>query len=184
MIELIQSLIQIKYPHVILDADALTICAKHMNEQKLPTTWILTPHESEMARLISKSVGEVHESRLESLDLAVKKWNAAFILKGSRTMMASQNKIFVNLSGNSALAKSGTGDVLSGILLGFLAQIQDTTKALCLSVYLHGRISDEFVLDGNDHLSLLPTDLIELLPKVIHHIRAGVTSSSQSGIKL
>ena len=177
--KLIQSLLNINYPWVILDADALTICSRNFQDQKFPSTWVITPHDAEMAKLIPRSIQNIQESRLECLRAAVKKWNATFVLKGSRSLIASQNKVFVNLSGNSALAKSGTGDVLSGIILAMLAQMKDVAQATCLSVYVHGRISDEFVREGKDHLSLLPTDLIEKLPQVLFDIRKGQVQNTR-----
>lgn len=165
-----QALKNYKNLPIVLDADALNLIAK-MKSIKLPSQVVLTPHEGEMARLLGVSTNWVRTHRLESVKKAQKKFKCIVVLKGHQTLIADSEKVYQNTSGNAALAKAGSGDVLSGIICGFMAQGASSLQATQLAVYLHGALADQWVRSKKDILSLMPSDLIELVPKVLRSLR-------------
>lgn len=131
---------------VILDADALNIVAKEpgiLGWRQGRGPLILTPHPGEMARLCGCSTEEVQANRLElSLTKAVE-WESIIVLKGAVTIIAAPDgRAFLNPTGNPGLGTGGTGDVLTGSILAWLAQGVEPLAAACLGVYLHGMAAD------------------------------------------
>tara|TARA_B110001454_G_scaffold16145_1_gene14541 strand:- start:35333 stop:36163 length:831 start_codon:yes stop_codon:yes gene_type:complete len=155
-----------KLENVILDADGLTLLSK-IKEPKIPSSWILTPHEGELARLLNISSDEIRRSPSRYADLAQKKYGCTILLKGTITYIADGEIIWKSKSGTPALAKAGTGDVLAGIIGGLLAQGLKPSLAAALGAYLHGLASKRFLRNGNDVISMRPLDLIESLPTII-----------------
>jgi ADP-dependent NAD(P)H-hydrate dehydratase len=82
-------------------------------------------------------------------------------------VLAHQGKCWVILSGNSALAKAGTGDVLTGMIVALLAQKLSPARAAASAAYVHGRVADEWVRSGQDSKSLLASDIREFLPGLL-----------------
>lgn len=167
---LLKSLLKRSHEKVVVDADALTILAK-LKIKKLPSTWILTPHEGELARLLQVSSALIKKDREKYLEQAYKKYGCTILLKGSETLIASQNKIFKFNPGPVALAKAGTGDVLLGIITAMYAQNQEAFLAAVAGHCIHSRACADWLKKGNDHLGLRPVDLIEELPKTIKRLR-------------
>jgi NAD(P)H-hydrate repair Nnr-like enzyme with NAD(P)H-hydrate dehydratase domain len=87
--------------------------------------------------------------------------------------MAFENRCMVVHAGNSALAKAGTGDVLTGMISGLLAQGLDTTQAAATAAYLHGRLADEWIRSGQDKAAMTASDLKAMLPQVVSRLRLG-----------
>lgn len=158
-----------KAKSVILDADALNVLAKS-KMGLLPSEWILTPHSGELSRLLGLSVKVIEADRKKAVLMAAEKFGCAVLLKGSGTLVAKDKKIFVIQSGNSALAKAGTGDVLSGMIGAFLAQGLDSLDAAVLGAYLHGWLADEWI-KKHDPISLKAMDLVEALPTALYRLR-------------
>lgn len=158
---------------VVLDADALNTVAQFYktSDGHFPSGWIMTPHEAELSRLLKVSAKQIHLNREKYVQIASAKFGCLVILKGDHTLIASQSSLWMNTSGNSALAKAGTGDVLTGIITGLLAQNVAPEEAAKLGVYLHGLQADRWIKAGNDHLSLLASDLVSRLPKDIFYLR-------------
>lgn len=169
---LIIYLIKNHFKKVVVDADALTLIAKY-NLSPLPSTWILTPHEGELARLLKTTSTLIKKDRLKAIKEAQAKFNCTILLKGARTLITTPkpNKILSVETGTPALSKAGTGDVLLGMIVAFYAQGLGSTEACVVATYIHGKAAQEWDKEGNDHLSLRPTDLIERLPKIIRLIR-------------
>ena len=127
----------------VVDADALNILSEHEDLKALLKSTgadcILTPHIKEMSRLTGTSVEELKNLRAESLRKFVEGYPVVCIMKDARTMAAKKGrKMYLNVSGNSALAKGGSGDVLAGMTAGFLAQGVSCFHAAVISVYIHG----------------------------------------------
>lgn len=166
---LIQKLLKRSEP-VLLDADALTTIAQ-AKTAPLPYNWILTPHAGEMSRLLGVSAEEIERDRFAAVATAQKKYGCVVLLKGHHTLVANRKTCQIITSGNPALAKAGTGDVLSGFIGGLLAQGLSSIKAASLGAYIHGAIADEWVSEGHDVASLVASDLIRRLPEYLRKLR-------------
>ena len=149
---------------VVLDADALNILAESQNLNLIPKNSVITPHPLEFERLF----GKTHDS-FERLDLAKKKaqeLNIFIVLKDHRTaVITPENKVFYNITGNSGMAKGGSGDVLTGIITSLLSQKYDPQDAGILGVWLHGKAGD-LAADRYSKEAMLPTDLINNIGNV------------------
>jgi ADP-dependent NAD(P)H-hydrate dehydratase / NAD(P)H-hydrate epimerase len=134
---------------VVLDADALNIISSDKKLLKqIPPGSILTPHPKEFERLFGKSLpaGKTSENDFERINLALQKakeLNLVIVLKGHYTLVATADgKSFFNSTGNAGMATAGSGDVLTGILTGLLAQGYNSVEAALLGIYLHGMAGD------------------------------------------
>lgn len=166
----IQYLLRNKFKKVLIDADGLTLLSQ-MNV-KLPSEWLLTPHEGELARLLNLDSRLVKKDRLKYLQEAQRKYGCHILLKGAETLIIdSDQKIILVKEGSPALAKAGTGDVLFGIIAALRAQNLSTIEAATLGAFLHGLASQLWSKKMKDNLSLRPVDLIELLPETIFKLR-------------
>src|SRR5205807_9378659 len=104
---------------------------------------IITPHPGEMARLVGMTTEEVQGSRLEIARNFASAHHVYVVLKGHRTLVATPDeKVFINPTGNPGMATGGTGDVLTGMIAAWLAQLLDAEAACKLAVYLHGVAGD------------------------------------------
>ena len=172
---ILKALIKAAPEKVIVDADALTLIAKH-NISELPSTWVLTPHEGELAKLLGTSAQKIKSARLTSVVKAQKKFGCVVLLKGQGTLISSEKSVKKINKGNAALAKAGTGDVLSGLVAGFMAQNISAAKAAELAAVVHGSAADKWV-KKKDHLSLMASDLLEMIPEVLLQIRRKTPAS-------
>jgi ADP-dependent NAD(P)H-hydrate dehydratase len=154
-----------KVENVVVDADGLNLIAK-LNLHPLPESWILTPHEGELARLLQTSSKKIKEHRKENLYRAQNKYQCHIILKGAETLMLdSKGNLFMTNVGTTALAKAGTGDVLLGILVALKAQKLSSKDAMIVATYIHGWCARLWEMEGNNSRSLRPLDIIERLSK-------------------
>ena len=162
-----------KIPAVI-DADALNIlAAKPVLLAKLAKgrTLVLTPHPGEMARLAGKTVAEVQAKRLETARAFAERLGVTLVLKGARTLIAHPlGQVAVNTTGNPAMAKGGSGDLLTGLIAGMLGQFPENAGlAVEAAVYLHGLAADMAVRSPEsacDEHTLLATDSLRQLGRV------------------
>jgi len=149
----------------VFDADALRILAENPRLLKdLPGQSVLTPHKFEFQRL----VGEWNYS-LEKIqkagDMALQH-NLILVLKGPYTMTTDGKEFYFNSSGNAALAKAGSGDILTGIITAFLAQKLPPLEAALRGVYVHGLAADKWV-EENSTYTLTPQDMLRILGGLI-----------------
>ena len=153
---------------MVLDADALTAIADRPDvllESKVPL--ILTPHPGEMSRLTGKSPREIQTDRTAVAASFAEKFGVHLVLKGARTVIAlPDGEIFVNVTGNPGLASGGTGDVLTGLIGGFLAQGMAPEEAAKLGVYLHGLAAD-MCAEEIGSIGFLAGDLCNRIPDAI-----------------
>lgn len=172
-LELIEMVLhQITLP-LVMDADALNLIAKapqllQGRQRKGPL--ILTPHPGEMARLCQMSIAEVQTNRLELAVSKAVEWEVVVVLKGAVTIVAAPDgRVFLNPTGNPGLGTGGTGDVLTGSILAWLAQGVPPVEAACLGVYLHGlagdRLAQEVGLSG-----FTASEVADALPKVRYRL--------------
>ncbi len=126
---------------LVIDADAINLLSKDKSLLNLlPENSILTPHPKEFERLVGK--WKDNYAKLKKLVALSKKHKIIIVLKGAYTAIAHQGKIYFNTTGNPALATAGSGDVLTGIITGLIAQQYSPFEAAVLGVYLHGRTSE------------------------------------------
>jgi len=159
---------QIKKP-LIIDADGINALVDHLKlleDRKAPT--VLTPHPGEFSRITGLSIEEIETNRFLVVQEFAKEHNVILVLKGVPTVIATpEGQIFVNSTGNSGLAKGGSGDVLTGMILALAGQGASLVDAACCAVWVHGFTAD-YLRDhmGMSERGMLPSDLIEALPKV------------------
>lgn len=126
----------------VIDADGLNILA-NLYDVNLPENLILTPHPKEAARLLDVETDIVLADIKKAAKEISKKYNCVTVLKSHNTVVCSRDlEIYVNNTGNSALAKAGSGDVLTGMIAGLMAQKCEPFYAAKLGVYLHGLCGD------------------------------------------
>lgn len=164
-----KALDNIKNIPTIIDADGLNILTK-LNDIKLPDNLILTPHPKEASRLLGCNVDEILNDMKNSSREISKKYNCVTVLKSHNTVVCDKNfDIYINHTGGSELAKAGTGDVLSGMIAGLVAQKMTLFEASKLAVYLLG-IAGNFAQKELTKYSVLPFDVINHIPQAIKTI--------------
>ena len=156
---------------LILDADAITMLAGHIEAiaaAKCPV--VLTPHPGEFAALFGLKVEDVQEDRFGMAKMAADRLGATIVLKGAGTIVAAPGvPMAVNLTGNPGMASGGSGDVLAGIIAGFAGQGIPVFEAACAAVWLHGRAGD-LAASEKSQASIIAPDLIEKLPEAFRGI--------------
>lgn len=153
----------------VLDADGLNAFEGRAQEiDGHNRTMVLTPHPGEMARLMGCTVAEVERDRQTAARNFATQHQVTLVLKGWRTLVAQPDgSIAVNTSGNPAMAKGGTGDVLTGIVAALIAQFPDRIQeAVECAVWLHGFAADCFVRTHDEH-TMLATDILDYLSEAM-----------------
>ncbi len=160
-------LTRINVPYVI-DADGINAVAKcGLSLRKIHAGGVITPHPGEMARLMGCSTAEVQAQRLGISRRAAEESGAVVVLKGAGTIVAVPGgKAYVNPTGNPGMASGGSGDVLTGIIAGFLAQGLSPEDAAVAGVYMHGFAGDRVAFEKGK-AGILAGDIIEVLPECI-----------------
>jgi hydroxyethylthiazole kinase-like uncharacterized protein yjeF len=150
---------------LVLDADALTVLASDSGRLagSEARDVIITPHPGEMARLIGRSVEDVQKNRIEVATEFATSHHVYVVLKGHRTVIATpEGRLFINPTGNPGMATGGTGDVLTGMIAAWLAQLLDAEAACRLAVFLHGAAGD--VAEASEgQVAMIATDVLNLL---------------------
>lgn len=150
----------------VIDADGLYAIKPYLDKLKnRRAATILTPHPGELSYLIDKPINEIMENSLTICESFAKKYKVTLVLKLERTIVATEDKLFINRTGNSGLAKGGSGDVLTGIIVGLLAQGANSLEAAKMGVYGHGKAAD-LMIQSKGSYALLPTDLYEGIEKL------------------
>ncbi len=157
---------------LVLDADALNTLAKVRNWwQKVPDNAILTPHPGEMARLTGLSVEEVQSDRIRLSRKMAREWHKTVVLKGAYTVVASpEGRCCISPFANPGLASAGTGDVLSGVIAGLMAQGLSVYEAAAAGVYIHGKAGEQ-VRDRLGDTGMVAGDLLPELPLTIKRLK-------------
>lgn len=132
----------------------------------LPAQTILTPHMKELSDLLKMPLQEIKDSILSIADTCTEANNIIYILKDARTIVAQGKNRYINISGNSGMATGGSGDVLTGIIAGLIAQGLPYAKASELGVYIHG-LSGDTGKDKYGAYALLASDIIDMLAIVM-----------------
>jgi NAD(P)H-hydrate epimerase len=157
-----------KSDKIVLDADALNILSKRDEWLcLLPENTILTPHPKEFERLVGPTTDSW--SRLQRQIAFSKKYKVIVVLKGAYTCISFPGgEVFFNTTGNPGMATAGSGDVLTGLILGLLAQPYSPDDAALLGVYLHG-LAGDLAAEQTGQEALTSGDLIKYLGKAFLH---------------
>jgi NAD(P)H-hydrate epimerase len=158
---------------VVVDADALNAFEEHRSMLRgRGLTLVITPHPGEMARLTGMTIPEIQANRLEVARQFAREHELIVVLKGHRTLIAaSDGTVWVNPTGNPGMATGGTGDILTGIVAGLLAQFPtQALEATALAVYLHG-LAGDIASEALGENSLVATDLLKYLPQAFARSR-------------
>jgi hydroxyethylthiazole kinase-like uncharacterized protein yjeF len=146
---------------LVVDADALNILSKHKSLLTLlPEQTILTPHPKELERLIGTWKDDFE--KLQKVKDFSNKHNVIVIIKGANTITVFKDKFYINSTGNPGLATAGSGDVLTGIITGLIAQGYKPLEASIFGVYLHGKSAD-IAVERTGYQSLIASHVIENL---------------------
>ena len=157
----LQSFLEQNKTPIVIDADGLNLLSKNNALLKLlPENTVLTPHPKELERLI----GKWHDDfdKLEKTKEFSKKHKLIIVIKGANSITVSGDKLYINSTGNPGLATAGTGDVLTGIVTGLIAQGYDPLAASVFGVYLHGKSAD-IAVENLGYQSLLASHIIDAL---------------------
>ena len=158
----------------VIDADGLN-CISKLRARNIPIkfgdTTIITPHLGELSRLLNISIEEIADNRLKSM----KQWASnigvdVLVLKGAPTTIAGPNTpVYINKTGNNGMATGGSGDVLTGIIAGFLAQGMAALDAARLGVYVHGFAGD-LAASALGPRGMIAGDIVDSIPEALEHI--------------
>jgi len=159
-------------PPLVVDADGLNALARALEWWKgLPRETVLTPHPGEMARLLESTVKEIGADRIGVAQRSAQEWGHVVVLKGAYTVIAAPDgRTVINPFANPGLASGGTGDVLSGAIVGFLAQGLAPFDAAVAGAYLHGLAGDMAREEMGD-AGMVAGDLLPLLPRAIKRLK-------------
>ena len=153
----------------LIDADGLNLLAENKNylNQMAERRFVITPHMKEMSRLTGTPVEELKADRMQILKDFISRYRITCVLKDSRTLIASEEKgIRMDLTGNSAMAKAGSGDVLAGVISGWMVQEKEAEDAAELGTYIHG-LSGDLAKFEKGVYSVMARDLIEYISKAL-----------------
>ncbi len=158
---------QIRIP-AVYDADCINFLSLHKDvANRLQNEYILTPHPAEFHRLCGKSIAEIQQNRIGLAAEYAHLHRCVLVLKGHETVVASPSgEVAVNTSGNSALAKGGSGDVLAGVIASLVAQGHSCFDAACIGVYVHGKAGELLSETYGEH-GALPSDLPVMIGKLL-----------------
>ena len=146
---------------LVIDADGVNILSKNKELlDLLPKDTVLTPHPKELERLIGKWKNDYQ--KINEIQKIVKKYNLILVVKGANTIIAKKDELYFNTTGNPALATAGSGDVLTGIITGLIAQKYTAFQASILGVYLHGLTAD-VGMQNNTYETFIASDIIDNL---------------------
>ena len=158
-------------PPLVIDADGLNLLSAVPDwHEELPTNTVLTPHIGEMARLVGSDLDTIRDSdRIELTKEKAREWDCIVLLKGAFTIVgAPDGRCAVLPFANPALATAGSGDVLSGIIVGLLGQGLTSFEAAVLGGYLHGAAAEISGVDSG----LLASEIADWVPDVIDLLKA------------
>ena len=159
---------------IVIDADGLNALSEDLSSLgSCKEGTILTPHPGEMGRLTGLESSDIQHDRVGTCVQFVAKYGCYLILKGARTLIAEPDgKICVNPTGNPALSSGGAGDVLTGLIGGFLARGWPMAEAAIAAVYLHGLAAD-YLAEEMGQVGVLASELLDVLPDLMVSLSRG-----------
>ncbi|MDR0324325.1 MAG: NAD(P)H-hydrate dehydratase [Treponema sp.] len=177
--EFVHEILSITQKPVVIDADALFAVSENVNILKtLKAPCVITPHPGEMSRLTGLTKGEILDDTVRTAVDFAKEYNVITLLKDARTITANPNgDFFINTTGNNALSKAGTGDVLAGLIAGFISQNlseklpgkqadREVFTASVLGAYIHGKAGEAASAELSNYC-VTASDLFKYIPQII-----------------
>lgn len=152
---------------LVIDADAINLMAMHQelwNETMKDV--VMTPHLKEMSGICQTKIAKIKDNLIQTATKLASMHKLVCVLKDTRTIVAGDNQIYINQSGNNGMAKAGSGDILSGIITGLLAQHMETFEGAVLGVYIHGLSGDKAAQKMGQY-SILARDIADSISSVI-----------------
>jgi ADP-dependent NAD(P)H-hydrate dehydratase / NAD(P)H-hydrate epimerase len=176
--EFVRSLVVKSKTPLVLDADGLNAFEGRASELNgKGRILVITPHPGEMARLAGSTIAAVQRDRINVARTFAREHELVVVLKGHRTLIAQPDgTVWVNTTGNPGMATGGTGDILTGMVSGLIAQNpEQIAGAVIAAVHLHGLAGDVARESMGEH-SLVATDLVRALPEAFRRVREYVAS--------
>lgn len=156
---------------IVLDADGINCIADEPEILlKRKSTTIITPHPGELARLLGKSVNDIQNNRIHYSKYTSDKYNVITVLKGYKTIVASQGQVYINDTGNPGMATAGSGDILGGMIISFICQGKDPFNSCVIATYSHG-LAGDLAKDKMGEYGLIARDILEQIPKSLRIIQ-------------
>lgn len=150
---------------LILDADALNIIAKNNWNNRIENA-IVTPHMGEMSRLTGVEISQIKKNIMETAKEFAKNNKCVCLLKDARSVITDGSSVFINMSGNGGMSTAGTGDVLTGIVAGLLANGMDSLSSASLGAYIHGVAGDD-AKENMGEMFMTAVDVMEELKNIL-----------------
>ncbi|MCX8204824.1 MAG: NAD(P)H-hydrate dehydratase [Candidatus Nezhaarchaeota archaeon] len=160
----------------LIDADGLKALATLSSPLKA-LDYVLTPHRGEYRALMGEEAGRGLEEAIEAAKRLAKKYRATVVLKGHRSVITDGERVKVNRSGNPGMAVGGVGDVLSGLIAGFMAQGAPSFTACCAATYINGRAGDLAAAEKGYHFTA--SDLLEAVPRALRELEPWATGYAE-----
>jgi NAD(P)H-hydrate epimerase len=153
---------------MVIDADGLNCLALKKGWKKnSKAELVLTPHPGEMARLLGITIEEVQKDRIGITERAASEFQATVVLKGAPTIIAQPGQdTFINTTGNPGMATAGSGDVLTGLIAGFMAQGLSGYSAAKLGVFVHG-LAGDLAAEEKTELGMIAGDILDKVPEAL-----------------
>jgi len=164
--EFVRSFVADRKVPLVIDADGLNAFDGHIELLSgAKRTLVLTPHPGEMSRLVGIKTAEIQKDRIEVARKFAGEHGCILVLKGHRTLVAlADGTVWVNVTGNAGMATGGSGDVLTGMIAGLMAQTDDHAMAVIAAVYLHG-LAGDVAREKMGEASMIAGDIIASLPE-------------------
>jgi ADP-dependent NAD(P)H-hydrate dehydratase / NAD(P)H-hydrate epimerase len=168
---------------LLIDGDGLSILADNpqLVSARLPYTTILTPHPGEMSRLTGESIDQIEADLVNNTRRYAEQWKAILVLKGPRTIIATENATYINTTGTNALATPGSGDILDGMIASLACTGIELPEAVRAAVFMHGLIGNQLSTQ-NSNGAFIASDVLSAIPDtaILYNQKSQEFFSSQS----
>jgi NAD(P)H-hydrate epimerase len=166
--EFVNAVTEAAHVPLVIDADALNAVSENVNIlKKIQVPCIITPHPGEMSRLTGLSIKDIMDNTIQVAQEFAREFDVIVCLKDARSVCANADgDVYINVTGDTTLAKAGSGDILTGLVAGLLAQGCEPFVAASLGMYLHGK-AGEFAGRALSHRGALASDVLRHIPDVL-----------------